>query len=207
MPLAINSRISALNTNDGAVLPGAVSRLFAAVEREPLISLALAGCDWAFIEPTREWRELRGALPRFRFICGAAAAACERPIGACADKDVQSIRSALGGTVNLAREDAQQIEVDVDAPDAGMFVLADTYYPGWYATVDGRAAEIIAAHGVFRGVRLTAGKHRVALVYDPWSFKIGCALSACGLLGLAWMVWMGRRQNAKLRIRHRNSKF
>lgn len=199
VPLAIGSRISAVNTNDGAVLPGAVSRLYAAIERNPRLALALAGCDWAYIESSGRWRELPGALPRLRFVRCHAAALCERHIGECGENEVQALRAAMAGTVGVRLEEPRRLEFDVDAPEDGMFVLADTYYPGWQATVDGEQAEIIAAHGVFRGVRVAAGEHRIVFSYDPWSFKIGCALSGCGLLGLVglvWWAWRAKRRGA-----------
>lgn len=194
VPLAINSRVPSINTNDGAVLSSAVSRLFAAVERRPAPALALASCDWAFIESSQHWRKVTAALPRFRFIHAAAASLCERPIGDCTDDDVEVLRKGLGGTVAVRAEHPRLVEVDVEAPADGMFVLADSYYPGWHSTIDGQAAEIIRAHGVFRGVRLTAGKHRVEFVYDPLSFKVGCVMSGCGLAALATLVAFGWRQ-------------
>jgi hypothetical protein len=59
----------------------------------------------------------------------------------------------------------------------GLLVLADTDYPGWRASVEGRAAPILAAYGVFRGVVLPAGKHRVEFKYQPVSVFAGFALT------------------------------
>ena len=46
---------------------------------------------------------------------------------------------------------------------SGMLVLAETWYPGWQATVDGHPTEVIKANGVLRGVCLPAGQHTLRI--------------------------------------------
>ena len=53
------------------------------------------------------------------------------------------------------------VEISVNAPADGYLVLTDTFYPGWKATVDGFAAEILPAFGAFRSVRVSKGSHTV----------------------------------------------
>jgi uncharacterized membrane protein YfhO len=67
------------------------------------------------------------------------------------------------------------IRAVLDAP--GYLVLADTWYPGWRATVDGEPAELLRANYAFRAVRLEAGEHTVEMVYRPTSVLVGGALS------------------------------
>jgi len=73
--------------------------------------------------------------------------------------------------------------VDVTAETDALLVLADTYYPGWSATVDGRATEILRANYAFRAIEVPAGRHEVALVYRPSHWRTGLLLSLAGLLG------------------------
>src|SRR5439155_10180299 len=54
------------------------------------------------------------------------------------------------------------VQVRVTARGAGYLVLDDTYYPGWRAWVDGRAAPIRPANVAFRAVRVGPGPHVVA---------------------------------------------
>lgn len=188
LPVAITARVSAINTFDGAVLPGSVSRLFAGIERAPHPVLALASCEWVYVRDERRWCRLDGALPRLRFVSEACAAICARPITACTAEDLVAVRDALRGEVRLVDEDPCRLDLIVEAPESGILVVADTNYPGWRCAVDGQETTIRAAHGVFRGVRLPPGQHRVEFVYQPRSFQIGLALSAVGLTILVGIV-------------------
>jgi len=58
----------------------------------------------------------------------------------------------------------------------------DTFYPGWRATVDGQAAEIVRANYAFRAVALEAGAHQVVLRYRPRSLIAGTIVSGAALL-------------------------
>jgi hypothetical protein len=64
----------------------------------------------------------------------------------------------------------------------GLVVLADTYYPGWRAELDGRPAAIHAADLLFRAVRVPAGTHRIEFIYAPRSVRLGTALGAIATL-------------------------
>ena len=61
--------------------------------------------------------------------------------------------------------------------EPGLLVLADTYYPGWKAFVDGKESRIYRANYILRAVYLPAGEHRVEFRYEPLSFKAGAVIS------------------------------
>jgi uncharacterized membrane protein YfhO len=69
------------------------------------------------------------------------------------------------------------------------------YYPGWRAYVDERREEILRANYLFRGIPVGPGSHRVEVLYEPLSFKIGLSLSLLTLflLLLAWPISTRRR--------------
>jgi uncharacterized membrane protein YfhO len=76
-------------------------------------------------------------------------------------------------------ERAVELEATLTAP--GLVVLADAYYPGWHATVDGRPAPIVPVNHLFRGVPAPAGPHRVRVAYHPARIWWGAAVSAAAL--------------------------
>lgn len=78
-----------------------------------------------------------------------------------------------------------RVEVVVDTEAAGLLVVADTWMPGWSATLDGRPAEILRGDRSQRVVALpSAGRHRVVMTYEPPGLREGRALA----LGSA-LVW------------------
>jgi len=80
----------------------------------------------------------------------------------------------------------------------GYLVLADTWYPGWHATVDGRAVPLLRANYAFRALWLEAGEHVVEMVYRPASLRWGAAFSLATVAGagaaLLFLAWRRRRQ-------------
>ncbi len=75
-----------------------------------------------------------------------------------------------------------RVEIDADLAADGLVVLADNYYPGWVAAVDGRPAPVYRANSIFRAVPVPAGNHRVTLVFRPPDFIAGGLVSAAALL-------------------------
>jgi uncharacterized membrane protein YfhO len=71
----------------------------------------------------------------------------------------------------------------------------DGYDPGWRATVDGAAAEVLRANVAFRAVPVAAGRHVVDLVYRPRSAEVGLAVTGAGLL-IAAAVALSSRAGA-----------
>lgn len=84
------------------------------------------------------------------------------------------------------------IRAVLDRP--GYLVVADTWYPGWEALVDGEEAPLLRANHTFRAVYLEAGEHVVEMVYRPRSVRAGGMLSLASLAGLAAGLLLTRRR-------------
>ncbi len=86
-----------------------------------------------------------------------------------------------------------------ESADPAYLLLADTFDPGWSATIDGRPAPIRPAYVAFRAVALTAGKHTVEFKYCPAGFSLGLAISSMGvaLAALLWFWPRGARPEAR----------
>jgi hypothetical protein len=84
--------------------------------------------------------------------------------------------------VQLTRRRTDRLTVSAKLSCAGMLILAETYYPGWTSTVDGKPARVWEAWGALRGVVVPAGEHEVRFSYRPLSVYGGAALTALGIL-------------------------
>ena len=81
----------------------------------------------------------------------------------------------------------------------GHLVLADVYFPGWTATVDGVPTTVLRANGLFRAVELGPGEHTVVFSYRPLSVRVGgllTAISMAVLLALAGLALTSGRRGA-----------
>jgi hypothetical protein len=111
---------------------------------------------------------------------------------------VSDSQSPVSSLQSLALQDGANrvtIRVSLDAP--GYLVLADTWYPGWRATVDGRPAEILLANHAFRAVLLDGGEHVVEMVYRPSSVLVGGAVSLVAVMALVAGLLLARRREGR----------
>ena len=91
----------------------------------------------------------------------------------------------LNGTAKIVRYENELVTIATWADQEGVLVLADSYYPGWKAFVDGREEVIRRANLFFRAILLPAGNHTVEFRYEPRSFMVGLAISSATLITLA----------------------
>jgi hypothetical protein len=102
-----------------------------------------------------------------------------------ADLAAQAPSAALPGeSVQVVAFDAERLVVRADVLSPAVLVLADAFFPGWAATVDGAAAPILRANGIFRAVALQPGSHEIILWYDPATWRWGWRISLVALVGL-----------------------
>jgi hypothetical protein len=93
------------------------------------------------------------------------------------------------GTAKITRYETSRVTVETDAAADAVLVLADAYFPGWHAYLDGKTAEMVPAYHAFRAVVVPKGPHLVEFRYEPASFRLGMALSCVTLsAGLIWAV-------------------
>jgi uncharacterized membrane protein YfhO len=86
------------------------------------------------------------------------------------------------------------VVLEVTTSQPGYLVLADTWYPGWTATIDGRSSPVLRADLAFRAVALpNAGTHRVVFRYFPVGLRAGLAMSLATASAMVF-AWSRRRQ-------------
>jgi hypothetical protein len=100
-----------------------------------------------------------------------------------------------GGRAWNFSEGVDSLDVDASACGDSYLVIADAYFPGWTAEVDGRETTLERADVALRAVRLAPGTHRVRMTYRPRSFGVGAATSALALLILAGGVAVERARS------------
>jgi uncharacterized membrane protein YfhO len=92
----------------------------------------------------------------------------------------------LSATITLAR--ATEVRIEAHSAQGGLLVLADTYYPGWKATIEGVETPILRVNLMHRGVLVPPGKQTVIFRYQPWTVRWGIAASLLGFLSLVSLI-------------------
>ena len=86
-------------------------------------------------------------------------------------------RSDEEESAKIVAEGSDSVTVAAELKRPGYLVLADQYYPGWTARVDGQEAKLVRADFLLRAVRLDAATHRVEFSFRSVSFRIGAAVT------------------------------
>lgn len=81
------------------------------------------------------------------------------------------------------------IRVWADAPR--YLVFTDSYFPGWQATIDGRAATVERADYLFRAVLIPPGEHLVEWRYLPAGLFAGASVSLVAMAAMAALLALG----------------
>jgi len=76
----------------------------------------------------------------------------------------------------------QKLGFQAQTPDLAIVSIAQTFYPGWKASIDGQSAKLWRANGAFQALQVPAGTHHIELVYKDTAFRLGAAISVLGLV-------------------------
>jgi hypothetical protein len=110
----------------------------------------------------------------------------------------QAVGQGASFPVSLAEYRPNGLRATFEAPGPGLFVVKDSYFPGWQATLNGEPAQVLQVDGLVRGVSVpSAGRYELTMAYRPASFVNGVLLAAATLALLltvaVWRLMLQRR--------------
>ena len=111
------------------------------LKKQPNVEVLLAG-------PERWVYRLPPAAPRVAFAAGTEA-----------------------GRARIVAWRPDRVVIEAESVAGGLMVLRDSYYPGWFAEIDGKRAPIQRVEALFRGVDVPPGRHRVLFYFAPFSLE------------------------------------
>jgi hypothetical protein len=94
----------------------------------------------------------------------------------------------------VAADDPDELVIEASLDDHGFLVVADSYYPGWEARLDGVPVPIYPANLLFRAVAVPPGTHTVSFRLRPRAFRIGVALFALAAVASLALAARASRQ-------------
>ncbi len=92
-----------------------------------------------------------------------------------------------------------RVVIEAYAPQGGILVLSDTYFPEWHVYVDGEERKMMRANIAYRAVALEPGRHHVEFVFKPSSTYYGLALCAAGI-SLVFLILFAHKRKRWLDI-------
>ncbi|HVM63080.1 MAG TPA: YfhO family protein [Verrucomicrobiae bacterium] len=92
--------------------------------------------------------------------------------------------------VQLTRENAETVRIQLTAPSTCLAVISESYYPFWRAEIDGQPSEVLRVSCGLMGVQLPAGAHTIILRYQPPRAYAVAAVISIGtlLVGLGFAI-------------------
>jgi len=113
------------------------------------------------------------------------------PAAAVKGLNVSTLPSPVPVKVTATKYEPGSVTLSLDspAPDGSALIVSENYYPGWKATVDGRAATLGRADYSLIGVALPAGARTIELSFDSAPYHTGKAITLLALaLSAVWWL-------------------
>ena len=93
------------------------------------------------------------------------------------DIESSAEKTDVSAIISINKNQDEVQEFSVTTSRKGLLILADMYYPGWQAFVDGKTTRIYPANLMQRAIIVEKGKHKVVFSYQPNSFQKGLQIS------------------------------
>lgn len=104
-----------------------------------------------------------------------------------------STQQDVSGTVTVAGHGPGYYQIRSRLQSPSLLRIAEVWYPGWEATVNGKAAEVVAVDGALMGVVAPAGEAEVILRFRLDNLRLGLGISFAALaLGVTVLIWKRR---------------
>lgn len=153
---------------------------------------------WAV--PHREW----ASFPPEVRVVGDEQAAVLETVGSFVEQseavvvEASSRFDAAPGRVLSIERGLESLRVEAETDAAATLVIADAWWPGWEATIDGGNVSIFPADGLVRAVRWPVGRHMLEMRYRPPEVRTGILVSVLGIAALAGWIAVLRRADGGL---------
>ena len=99
------------------------------------------------------------------------------------DKSVVTVSNQTDARILNSTFANQTVDIEVDAAEPSLVVVAQTYYHDWRADVDGHETPLLRANHAFQAVQVPAGRHQIRLDYEDRAFETSAAVSIVAWLG------------------------
>lgn len=94
----------------------------------------------------------------------------------------EHLRRYVCGSCEITGFAHEEVVLEVATDRAAILLFQETSYPGWEASVDGKAAHLVRTDLGFGALELAPGRHVVVMRFRPWSVRAGLGLTCLGII-------------------------
>ena len=99
------------------------------------------------------------------------------------DESAVTISNQTDARVLKSKFGNQTVDIEVEAAEPSLAVVAQTYYHDWHVEVDGKPMKLLRANHAFQAVPVPAGKYQIHFYYQDRAFETGAGISIVSWLG------------------------
>jgi hypothetical protein len=96
------------------------------------------------------------------------------------------MKSRNSGHVELIKFGQGRIEFQTRSAKPEFLIIADAWHPQGRVKIDGLEAKLYEANGIFKGVLITEGNHKIEFYFDDSPYKVGIWVSLA-----TWFMFLG----------------
>ena len=96
--------------------------------------------------------------------------------------------STPGNAVSIRVFESNSLLLDVESKEDGLLVLAEAWYPGWKAQINGKICDAIPVNGWMRAFPVPAGKHTIAVYFRQNYLSAGAAITLISVIALVLVL-------------------
>lgn len=103
-------------------------------------------------------------------------------------------------TFYIDRSENEEVVISAQTDSKSIFILTDTYYPGWKCYVNAVETPIYRVNNCMRGIMLNGGTSKIVFRFEPDIFKAGASISAiAAFLSLAAIGFLKRKKTNRVK--------
>ncbi len=110
-------------------------------------------------------------------------------------KSLVTVTNQTTARVLSSKFETQRADIEVEAAEPSLVVVAQTYYHDWRVYVDGEPVHLLRGNYAFQAFQVPTGRHHVRLAYEDRAFQFGAAVSICMVVNcLVFLHLLRKRQ-------------
>jgi hypothetical protein len=94
-------------------------------------------------------------------------------------KPLVTVTNPTNARVLNSKFTTQRVDIEVEASEPSLVVVAQTWYHNWRVYVDDQPTHLLRANHAFQAFQVPAGRHYIRLAYEDLAFQFGAAVSIC----------------------------